>query len=188
MKKLLIIIAICMALLVGGCSSPMPPITPPEPEITSEEVMVEEIDNPEEDTPEIRGSAVVTTEAGEAVRRNIRFLDSRIDFWNPPGYSTTVPFRLENKTEYAQEFEVVSSIPIDTIDGNAIVPNSIEMFKTPEFITLVPGEILEVPVTITVPGDADVPEKWEHWVGVRAAIGNSRATAWLRIHINSQQS
>jgi len=161
MKKLSVIALVAVLLVVMGCSaSPTTPAT----------------EEPVEDNPEVAVSEeLLDVDSGFAL------YGSKVEFDGVyPGWSGTVPVTIINGEDAEKSFRLSVMTPSNLDAGWEALPEEYHDWITisEPTVTLSPGQIYEVPVTLTMPPDADYSGKKAE---VRILVENTDQEGFVQI-------
>jgi len=162
MKKLLIIAVTVILLVVAGCSSTASvPEESPDVDSVSPDISVAE--------------GLLDVDSGFAL------YGSKVEFDGVyPGWSGTVPVTIINGEDAQRSFRLSLTAPSSLDPGWEALPEEYYDWITisEPSVELSPGEIYEVPVTLTMPIDADYSGKMAE---VRILVENTNQQGFVQI-------
>ena len=153
MKKLLVIVLAMVLVMGAGCTGSPDVVAPEEPEVSPG------IPVPEE--PEV-SPGVSTAEEPLDVGSGFALYGSKVEFEGVyPGWSGTVPVTIVNGKDAARSFRLSLMTPSSLDPSWEALPEEYYDWITISelLVDLSPGQIYEVPVTLTMPPDADYAGK-----------------------------
>lgn len=156
--KKLLVIALTVVLLIGtGCAGGPEVPAPEEPPDVSPGVPAPEEPTPEEPAP-ADGPEVSTSEGLLDVASGFALHGSKVKFEGVyPGWSGTVPVTIINGKDAERTFRLSLMAPSTLAPGWEALPEEYHDWITISEYTveLSPGQIYEVPVTLTMPNDVN---------------------------------
>lgn len=191
MKYIVVTLAIGTLLLMG-CSSAMPPAsTPPPlptPEIPEREVVV--TPSPVKVEIEIEGAITAIPATYELSDKGaVGFEPGKYDIGNfAPGKEADLPITLHSNRDEPVSFLLSYRTPSYTREGYALAPEITRDWLS--FDTTTPTlkvkERLGIVAILSLPEDAEVPDKWEFWIAIKEAGQTSQVQTegCLRVFVN----